>query len=90
MIFFTFDVTNDGDSVILYFKPDDYDVARHQDLPLYSFYFRTDTFPTLSKFDLKKTLNVRDWTEYGFKIFLQSGVCEKGICYLGIEPLKGN
>lgn len=38
----------------------------------------------------KKTLEVGDWTEYGFKIFIQSGVCEKGICYLGIKPLKGN
>lgn len=90
MIFFTFDVTNDGDSVIIYFKPDDYDRTRHRDLPLYSFYFRADTFPTLAKFDLKKTLEVGDWTEYGFKIFIQSGVCEKGICYLGIKPLKGN
>lgn len=90
MIFFTFDVTNDGDSVIIYFKPDDYDRTRHRDLPLYSFYFRADTFPTLTKFDLKKTLEVGDWTEYGFKIFIQSGVCEKGICYLGIKPLKGN
>lgn len=89
MIFFTFDMMNDGDSAILYFKPDDFDITRHQDILLYSFYFRTKTFPTSKIFDFQKILNVRDWTEYGFKIFLPGGICGKGICYLGIEPLKG-
>jgi hypothetical protein len=88
MIYFTFDVINDGDAGLIYLKPDGFDLSG-DDVLLYSFYFSSATFPTSGVYDYKKVLNVRDWTKYGFKVFLPGNVCGKGLCYLGIKPLKG-
>lgn len=88
MIYFTFDVVNDGDAGLIYLKPDGFDLSSENVL-LYSFYFSSATFPTSDVHDYKKVLKVRDWTRYGFKVFLPGGICGKGLCYLGIKPLKG-
>ncbi|XP_062621693.1 uncharacterized protein LOC134283266 [Saccostrea cucullata] len=87
MIYFAFEMTNDEDAGIIYIKPDGFDFLAHQKVPLYSFYFSSATFPTSSVFGLKKVLGVRDWTKYGFKVFLPGDICGKGLCYLGIKPL---
>ncbi|XP_062613252.1 location of vulva defective 1-like [Saccostrea cucullata] len=85
MIYFTFDIINDGDAAIIFFKPDGFDISIHKTTELYSFFFSSVTFPTSKSY--KKDLGVRDWTRFGYKIFLKEGVCGKGICYLGIKPL---
>ncbi|XP_062608038.1 polycystin-1-like protein 2 [Saccostrea cucullata] len=87
MIYFTFEVINKRDAVLIYIKPDGFDFLGHQKVPLYSFYFSSDTFPTSNVFDYKKVLGVEDWTGYGFKVFLPGGICVKELCYLGIKPL---
>lgn len=89
MIFFSFDVINDEDAGLLYLKPDDLDMSNQGNNTLYSFYFCSTTFPTSSRYDYIKELGIRDWTNYGFKVFLPGGVCGKGICFLGIKPLTG-
>ncbi|XP_061167212.1 polycystin-1-like protein 2 [Saccostrea echinata] len=90
MIYFTFDIINYGDAAIIYFKPDGFDFSSQMTTQLYSFYFSTVTFPTSIVFNYKKVLGVRDWTRFGFKVFLKEGVCGKGICYLGIKPLAAS
>ena len=89
MVYFTFDVVNDGDTALIYIKPDGFDVSNQRNLEIYSFYFSFTTFPTSMNYDYKKDLGIRDWTTYGFKMFLPVGVCGKGVCYLGIKPLTG-
>jgi hypothetical protein len=89
MIYFTFDVINDGDAALIYLKPDEFDMSG-DDVLVYSFYFSSTTFPTSVVYDHKKVLNAKDdWTKYGFKVFLPANFCGKGLCYLGIKPLNG-
>ncbi|XP_062607984.1 uncharacterized protein LOC134269791, partial [Saccostrea cucullata] len=87
MIYFAFEIINGGDAVLIYIKPDEFDFLGHQEVPLYSFYFSSATFPKSDLFDYKKVLGVDDWTGYGFKVFLPGGICGEGLCYLGIKPL---
>lgn len=89
MIFFSFDVINDGDAGLIYLNPDGLDMSNHENKTFYSFYFCSTTFPTSTRYDYIKDLGMRDWTNYGFKVFLPGGVCRKGICFLGIKPLTG-
>lgn len=89
MIYFTYDVINDGDASIIYIKPDGFQESSQRKEILYSFFFSSETFPTTVNFDYRKDLGIRDWTMYGFKVFLPEGICGKGVCYLGIKPLTG-
>lgn len=89
MIYFTFDLINDEDASIIYIKPDGFDKTSQRNMTLYSFFFSSKTFPKATNFDYLKVLGVRDWTDYGFKVFLPGGICRKGNCFLGIQPHAG-
>nr|XP_034336032.1 polycystic kidney disease protein 1-like 2 [Crassostrea gigas] len=86
MIYFTYDVTYDGDASIIYMKPDGFHESFKKNKTFYSFFFSSKTFPTTSNFEYRKVLGIRDWTKYGFKVFLPGGICGKGACFLGIKP----
>ena len=89
MIYFTYDVTYDGDASIIYMKPDGFHESFKKNKTFYSFFFSSKTFPTTSNFEYRKVLGIRDWTKYGFKVFLPGGICGKGACFLGIKPQTG-
>ncbi|XP_061194795.1 uncharacterized protein LOC133202955 [Saccostrea echinata] len=85
MIYYKFEVENDGDAGVVFFKPDNFDITSNPNDTLYSFYFSSVYFPT-SK-DLEIVVSAANWSveDDGFKIFLDGGVCNKGICYMGIK-----
>lgn len=89
MIYFTYDVTYDGDASIIYMKPDGFHESFKKNKTFYSFFFSSKTFPTTSNFEYRKVFGIRDWTKYGFKVFLPGGICGKGACFLGIKPQTG-
>ncbi|XP_062584304.1 polycystin-1-like protein 2 [Saccostrea cucullata] len=90
MIFYKFTVSNDDDVIIIFLKPQNFtlDLSR---LSLFEIYISENPFP--SNYSTKDngfqaSTTVRNWDEeYGFKVFVPSGVCLKGHCYLGIQPL---
>ncbi|XP_062602879.1 uncharacterized protein LOC134264616, partial [Saccostrea cucullata] len=85
MIYYKFEVENDGDAGVVFFKPDNFDITKNPNDTLYSFYFSSVYFPTSQ--DLEIVVSATNWSveDDGFKIFLDGGVCNKGICYMGIK-----
>lgn len=85
MIYFKFEVENDGDAGVVFFKPDNFDISSTPNDTLYSFYFSSVYFPTSQDFEV--VVSAANWStaDDGFKIFLDGGVCNKGICYMGIK-----
>lgn len=89
MIFFSFDVVNDDDAIIIFMSPDGFDINNPVNFTLYTFYFSDDNYPTSVSFDFKKRIKMTDWEKIGFKIFIDQGKFGKGTCYLGIKPETG-
>jgi hypothetical protein len=85
MIYYKFEVENDGDAGVVFFKPDNFDINSNANDTLYSFYFSSAYFPTSQ--DTEVVVSGANWSveDDGFKIFLDGGVCNKGLCYMGIK-----
>lgn len=89
MIYYKFEVENDGDAGVIFFKPDNFDINSNPNDTLYSFYFSSVYFPRSSDFEV--VVSAANWSteDDGFKIFLDGGVCNEGICYMGIKLGQG-
>ena len=89
MIYYKFEVENDGDAGVIFFKPDNFDINSNPNDTLYSFYFSSVYFPRFSDFEV--VVSAANWStkDDGFKIFLDGGVCNEGICYMGIKLGQG-
>ncbi|XP_061173586.1 polycystin-1-like protein 2 [Saccostrea echinata] len=90
LIFYKFTVSNDDDVTIIFLKPQNFTVDLST-LSLFEIYISDKPYPSNSSMkdnDFQASTSVRNWDEdYGFKVFVPSGVCLKGDCYLGIKPL---
>lgn len=89
---FYFDVENDDDAILIYLKPEDFDINDIENRTMYWVYVSQESFPTTSSVMNKGHFrsSVRNWdSELGYKIFVPAKVCPSGICYLGIKPIEG-
>lgn len=82
------DVKSKEDTLIAYLNPED--VASGSE-NLYTIFLSKTKYPRQSKgkYDWKRRLSVRDLTKDGFKFIIPPNVCDEGVCYLGIQPMKG-
>lgn len=90
---FYFDVTNDDDAILIYLKPEGFDVNSIENRTMYWVYVSPKPFPTTSTSEnrvyKKLETAIRNWdSELGYKMFAPANVCPKGICYLGIKPIE--
>lgn len=88
IVYITFKMANEGDSVIAYIKPHNMDPNDQSTRSLYTLYLGDLTYPKSSSFDFSKTLSINDWTDYGFKVFIKAGLCNKGTCFFGLKPMQ--
>lgn len=88
IVYITFKMANEGDSVIAYIKPHNMDPNDQSTRSLYTLYLGDLTYPKSSSFDFSKTLSIDDWTDYGFKVFIKAGLCNKGTCFFGLKPMQ--
>ncbi|XP_061173587.1 uncharacterized protein LOC133182755 [Saccostrea echinata] len=90
---FYFDVMNDDDAILIYIKPHNFLEDISSERLLYRLFISPKPFPTTTSFrpgrDYQTETAIRNWdTELGYKIFVPNGFCLKGVCYMGIKPLK--
>lgn len=80
-----FKMVNEGDLVIVYIKLYNMDFMDWSIWLLYILYFGDLIYLKFFFFDFFKLLSIVDWIDYGFKVFIKVGLCNKGICFFGFK-----
>lgn len=81
-------VKSKEDTLIAYLNPEDLSSGSDN---LYTIYLGKTNYPRQSKgkYVWKRRLSVRDLTKDGFKFIIPPNICDEGVCYFGIKPMKG-
>lgn len=87
-MYFSIEVNNNDDTILLYLKPENIFKAGQA---LYTVFVQKDKYPRdrEGNYGWKSRFSVRDWTTDGFKMIIPPYICDKGTCYIGIQPNKG-
>lgn len=88
-MYFKCKMTDSNDGLIAYIKPTGIDLDNVDFVQLFSFYARSETIPTETVNDFATIIRSTDWETYGFKVFIPSGVLQKGDVYIAMKPIAG-
>lgn len=88
-MYFKCKMTDSNDGLIAYIKPAGIDQDNVDFVELLSFYARSETIPTKFVNDFATVIKSTDWETYGFKVFIPSGVLQKGDVYIAVKPITG-
>lgn len=88
-MYFKCKMRDSNDGLIAYIKPAGIDLDNVVFVELFSFYARSEIIPTEIVSDFDTVIRATDWEIYGFKVFIPSGVLQKGDVYIALKPITG-